>query len=188
MILTLPFLNKRTYLHGTTLLDTLLSHAKYPSQFSFKIKRIIYSNRIKITSEESEHSAALSSGKNFLFVKELPPCSPVQRETFDEDALALRIQQEEGRFLVPANVAPPARSLVAAFKHVLLTWYPTPQRLGHWAFVRLDATRFSLNISTPLSLESIFCREGKACCSVCIDDIPAATLYFVWTDFEKEIL
>lgn len=185
MILTLPFLGEREYLQGTTLLDALLLQAKYPEAFSFKIKKAIFSNRIQIEDREMEHSAVFSCNDCSLFVRELPPVVPCQREAFDEQALTQCLQRHKDRFVLPVSGISSVRGMVAAFKHILLTYYPVPERSGHWAFVRLDSTYFS-SISTSLCLEKIFCRDGMACCTVRFDDTPASILYFAWAYLVQE--
>ncbi len=187
MILTLPFLGERKYLQGTTLLDALLLQANAPEKFSFKITKVIASNRIETTAEEAGHSAVLSYGGQSLFVRELSPLFPIMREPFDEQTLTAYLQNQGESFLLPAGVASPVRGMVLAFKHILLTRYPVPERLGHWVFARLDAGCFSPAPSSSLFLEKIFYRGDMACCSVRFDGTPAATLYFAWANFDREV-
>lgn len=183
MIQTLPFLGERHYLHGTTLLEWLLPQACDPVRFSFKIEKVILSNTVEVTGDNGEHSAVLLFGDTTLFVRERPLNPPVQREDFDEQALALRMNRQEERFVLPLDTVSPVRAMVAAFKHALLKYYPVPRRPGHWAFVRLDATCLPRNACSCLFLENILCRDGMACCSVTFDEIPSATLYFAWANF-----
>lgn len=188
MILTLPFLGKRKYLQGTTLLDALLPQINALDTFSFKIKKPIFSNKIEVTQENGgqEHSAELQCSGQSLFVKPLPPLLPIEREPFDEPALVRHVQKQGERFILPSNVSSPVRAMVSVFKHALLTSYSVPQRPGQWAFARLDATRLTPDTQPGFALEKIFCRDGTACCSVVFESIPSATLYFAWTSLEKE--
>lgn len=182
MICTLPFLGERHYLRGTTLLECLLPHAGNPVRFSFKIEKAILSNTVEVTGDNGEHSAVLSFGDNALFVRERPLILPVQREEFDEQALTSRMDKEGECFIMLMEDSSPVRGMVAAFKHILLKYYPVPRRPGHWAFVRLDAASFPQSASC-LSLEKVFCRDGMACCSVSFDNTFSATLYFAWANF-----
>lgn len=183
MIRTLSFLGERHYLQGTTLLECLLPYAGNPVKFSFKIEKVILSNTVEVTGDSGRHSAVLSFGGNALFVRERPLSLPVQREEFDEQALTSRMEKEEERFIMSMGDGSPIRGMVAAFKHILLKHYPVPRRPGHWAFVRLDAAFFPQSACSCLSLEKVFCRDGMACCSVSVDNIFSATLYFAWANF-----
>lgn len=190
MILTLPFLGKRKYLHGTTLLDALLSQISTLDTFSFKIKKPIFSNRIEVTQEngDQEHSADLQCGAQSFFVKALPPLLPMEREPFDEPALVRHVRRQGERFILPSGLSSPVRAMVLVFKHVLLASYPIPKRPGQWVFTRLDATRLPQDAQPGFALENIFYRDGAACCSVAFEGAPSAVVYFAWTKLEKDPL
>ena len=184
MILRLPFLGERNYLQGTTLLRALLSYADNPLNFSFKIEKVIRSNQVEVSECSGEHSASLAFGKRSLFVRELSAALPIRREVFDGQALLVDMKVEEwGGSLPLKDDCPPICYMVAAFKRILNERYPVPPRSGRWAFARLDAVQFSSGgIRSRLTLTKILCRDGRACCSVGLDGIPVATLYFFWVN------
>lgn len=184
MLFTLPFLAERHYLHGTTLLDSLLEHVDFPHKFVFKIEKAIFSNTVEVSETSDKHSAMLSFGDRVLFVTEKPMTTPVLRESVDEKVLVSRLEKQKKRFVLPLDAILPVRGMVMAFKHILLKYYPVPQSPGHWAFICLDAVHFPRsNACSYLMVEKVFCRDRMAFCSVFFDKIPAATCYFAWANF-----
>lgn len=63
--ITLPFLGKRVYLHGSTLLDTLLEFVEIKTSLDFKFKTIITSNQLRI---EVGDAATLEAQQPDVFI------------------------------------------------------------------------------------------------------------------------
>ena len=96
-ILTLTFLGHRKYLQGGTLLDALLPQLTIPSHLSFKVSKLMNSNRIEIHYFDPE----IESGKNFaatlrwsegdvrkgLGVLPVLPADEQRREAFEEEKI-----------------------------------------------------------------------------------------------------
>lgn len=184
MILILPFLGSRNYLHGTTLLEALLEHTGLPFEFVFKITHPIFSNRVEFTTKAHVASAFFTYGKTELFVKEIDSVPPLMHEEFDEKYFWQYLQTMASVFNMPIGISGfPVRAMVAAFKHILLSFYPVPDAAGHWAFIRLDAKQLQYNTATTLSLGNIFCRNTMANCTIHLDNHFAGTLYFSWVKF-----
>lgn len=182
MILRLPFLDDRHYLHGTTLLEAVLEHAGNPHNFSFKIKKTILSNRIELSQEDTEYAATLFFPGQKIFIKEVAPLLPIERERFNETSLARTVKKDGSLFVMPCGTPSSLRSMVLAFKHILLAHYALPSRPGRWVFVGLDADHFLLSEFHQIFFEKILCHSGMACCTVGFDAKSAATLYFAWAD------
>lgn len=183
MIKTLPFLGKRHYLQGTTLFDCLWEIASQPACFSYKINRPILSNAIKITTGNMpDASAVLIFGNKRLSVTQLPVKAPVSREEYDEEKITSHMVCTKNGLEIPLNGETPLRGMVAAFKDILLKSYPVPNFPGHWAFARLDATRYA-DEAPAVILTNIICQYGRACCSVHSGKRLYASLYFAWADF-----
>jgi len=182
MILTLPFLGERNYLQGATLLEAVLKYAGNPQTFSFKIKKSILSNRVELSKDDTQCAATLFFKEQRIFIKEVNPLLPINREQFDETSLARTIEKKENLFVMPYRMTSSLRSMILAFKHILLTHYALPSRPGRWAFVGLDAEHFLFSNYDQIFFDRILCHSGMACCSVGFDTRLVATLYFAWAD------
>ncbi len=84
----LPFLGKRNYIQGASILEKLLHEEPPAERFRLKILRPMLSNRIIITPPEKASSPdAIWSRDGEEFALCAPPSSPL-REPYDEDALS----------------------------------------------------------------------------------------------------
>ena len=141
---------------------------------------------MEVGESRGEHSASLAFGKRSLFVRELSAALPIRREVFDGQALLTDMKVEEGNVVLPLKddcPCPPVCYMVAAFKRILTERYSVPPHPGRWAFARLDAVQLSSGgIRSRQALTNILCQDGRACCSVGLDGIPVATLYFFWVN------
>jgi len=148
--LTLPFLEQREYLHGTTLFDALLEFVPPGASLCYTFSRIIRSNRIEIVQVNGNHEQgkALSVTLTYhhdkdhgaLGVIPLPPFSAVQRCAYKESLVTERARffengvELEGPwpFSFVATIVPLHKALLARIIN--------PATPGQWFFTRLEVT------------------------------------------------
>ena len=185
MLMTLPFLGNRPYLHSTTLLDALLEAHPLQGSFIFKVEKPIFSDCVSVSTVAGHHSASLASQGVCLYVTECSQSARPHREEFDEEAIAGAVTREEASrfFLKKTGNHSFVALTVAAFKHVLLTHFPVPQVSGHWAFIRADFTGVPKHSFAHIRFGNIYCRGTMAKCEVEQDNMSACTVYFSWIDF-----
>ena len=145
--LTLPFLEQRTYLHGTTLFDELRQHAAPGASLSFRISRRIESNRVRLV--DAAHSrkqldpAATLDWRNLetsasIGVIQLPPLPPIERKPYDESLVTRSLTAgAEEVTLIGASPFTLVATLVPMFKVLLKDIHRSGDR-GQWMFTRLD--------------------------------------------------
>ena len=180
----LPFLERRNYLHGTTLFDLLSTRIPANSTLSFKIARIIRSDRISIhDAGESitEIAASLTWPGGTLRVAPLPPSTTIERKPYDEAAItrAATVDDSSARFPGPSPYSFIA-TLIPLFKE-MLSRRPKNADGGQWMFTRLDLDRLPAGSFLPLRLDldpasnSILAR-----CRVAAGSESSGQLYFSW--------
>lgn len=182
----LPFLGKRNYLQGTTLLECFLRNMPVCQNFTFKIYKPILSNRLEIFSSEIDNcQASIVSSGSGLYARQLPRIEPVSRETFDENAINGGLHEKAGVFCLSSSPYPLIPSLVSVFKHILLSSHPQPAvtQNEHWAFVGLEVKKWQGHEFCPLAINNVFCRNGLGRCECSAENGFAGILYFAWVNF-----
>jgi hypothetical protein len=146
--LSLHFLGQRSYLQGSTLFDALAGHCAGGRNISFRISRLIESDRVALEhfgpakGDTNRFSATLAwneggTGKAVGITPLAPSASP-RREPFDEAAIVGRAQFEGTMVSTAAQGSDSVvRNIVALNKALLLRLF-TPPAAGQWLFVRLD--------------------------------------------------
>lgn len=181
--LTLPFLGKRCYIHSTSLLKELLYRMPPKKTFCLKIIRPLYTNRIAIIplKKESSPDAIWTKDKNDFALTSLPSSSPIQREDYDEDSLALLARFTENTATWFAASAESHINLaVLALKYLLLRRFP-PKNHGQWLFIRWDGL-MPIPSQGELQLHLVSVIEKKmAMAKILHRNAPWATLYFAWS-------
>jgi hypothetical protein len=150
-MLRLCYLGQRNYLHGTTLFDALRGHCRDGVDITFRIARLMETDRVMLEHCEpgkdgaGRYSATLgwnegSSGKS-IGVIPLPPSGNPARGAFDEGAITDRARLE-GSLVSTADLGGEslARNIVALNKALLFSLLK-PAAPGQWLFVRLDLQR-----------------------------------------------
>jgi hypothetical protein len=187
-VLALPFLGQRTYLHGTTLFETLIEPAA--SDLSFKINRLIPSNRVRIH-ETAPEGAKISAQLVFTgadgvrrtrLVTAEPPSEQIDRAPFDEKAVTdlAEFDGERATLAVPSPVTP-IKTLVALNKALLLRRFP-PAKPGQWFFTRIDGDFYPAAPGhVVLTCRATLSPHAMAS-DVTIDDRPLGRLIFSWAE------
>ena len=95
--LILPFLGNREYLHGTTMLKSLLELIPKKTTFCLRIMKIIKSNVIEIKNCKTDSiiNARMDwekdNQKGSLFITESNPILPVRKEIYDEELILEKV-------------------------------------------------------------------------------------------------
>ncbi len=190
MILTLPFLAQRNYLHGTTLFDALLNEIPGGSSVSYKIPRMILSNRISLEKfdetpeQQTEFAASLSwesdCAKGWIGIREQTRSETIERAAYPEDAVTKSAQFDEKRvsfsgaspFTFVATVVPLHKALLLRNKIV--------EGAGQWVFTRFDLKRVPETFEKlDVEIDRVLGKQ-LAKSTVIVDDAPIGTIYFSW--------
>ena len=180
----LPFLGRRNYLHGTTLFDLLSTRLPADASLSFKITRVIRSDRISIhdaSDAASDVAASLSWPGGALRVAPLPPSPRIERRAYDEGAItrAAKVDDSSARFAGPSPYSFIA-TLIPLFKE-MLSKRPRNADGGQWMFTRLDLDRLPAGSLLPLRLDLDPASNSMlARCSVAAGNEASGQLYFSW--------
>jgi hypothetical protein len=189
VILQLPFLAKRSYLHGTTLFEALAPLVPADARTSFSISRRIESDRIQLLRRSTldkpmmDESARLAwrtvDAGGIIGVSSLPPSREVKRIAYDEPLVADHVTVE-GKSAVLSVGSPFSlvATLIPIFK-CLLEPVKTPGP-GQWMFTRLDLERRPGQF-TPLrlTLENVLAGSlARSAVESCGQHI--GSLYFSW--------
>lgn len=189
-VLTVPFLGKRTYLHGTTLFETLTADHRQISDFSFKINRLIPTNRVRIHEGRAPEDAKVSAQMVFtaedvqrtLLVVAEPPSDSVDRTVYDEQALA-DLARFEGDSVTLRGPSPTTaiKTMVALNKALLLRRFP-PTAPGQWFFTRIDGDFYPAGFAEM----TITCRDNLSPSAmpseIAIDGKKLGRLIFSWVE------
>ncbi len=190
--LTLPFLEQRQYLHGTTLFEALRKHVPSEAALTFKVSQIIKSNCIRIeaaddANERNSHSAASLAWKNgegrgSLAVVPLDPTHPIERHSYDESLVTQKCSLSGQS--VELDVAPPftfVATLIPMFKTLLKSAHPMEQP-GQWMFTRLELDRHpDTIIALGLSLDGVV-GGSLARSRIMLGGKSIGALYYSWVN------
>ena len=149
--LRLPFLGQRAYLHGTTLFDVLAPHCADGRDLSFRLARLIESDRVSIErydpagDDAGRFAATLTwsrgSERHGLGVTALTPSGAPQREPFDEAAIVARAALEGATARTRSQGSDTTVRHIVALNQALLQRRLAPPPPGQWLFARLDLGR-----------------------------------------------
>jgi hypothetical protein len=188
--LQLHFLGERNYLHGTTLFDALCDYCMSGSNISFRVQRMIETDRVAAESFDpasggaSRFSATLvwneASSAKGIGVVPMEPSATRSRIPFDEVEIVGRAEFA-GATVVTCN--PGNDSLVrniVALNKALLFKLLQPSLPGQWLFARLDLDRYAATFG-ELRL-AYRTRVGFAAVSsvIEIDGCTAGSVVFSW--------
>jgi len=187
--LVLPFLEQRSYLHGTTLYQHLRPMAPATVGTCFRIARVIRSNVIRLVKGDVaiEPVARIDWTENgiarTLAVEELPPCSPIHRCPYDESLVSSSmIVEDYVAYLSDPLPFDTISTAVPLFKETLRINGFAPVDGGQWMFTRLDSHPIEGNTenqSMKLQLQLVRPRLiAKA--SVFLAVSKWADMYFSW--------
>jgi hypothetical protein len=186
----LHFLGGRTYLQGTTLFDGLRSHCRQGRNISFRISRLVESDRVSaeridVDSEDTSRFSALlvwdeGGARRGLGIVPLPPSPTPLRLPFDEAAIVGRAEFTADSATTSFQGSETlARSLVALNKALLLRLLQ-PSGPGQWLFVRLDLDKYYDKFGAlRLTLRSNLAFAAVSS-SIEIDGHAAGTVVFSW--------
>jgi len=187
----LPLLGERRYLQGSTLFDALLPYVPQPCKLSFRIPRLIESDRIKVLPVQEpratgkEFSAFLSwedrTGHGVLGVNGLSPSKIPRRIPYDESQVtdSARFCARGVRFDGPSPFSFSA-TIVSLNKAMLVRELPKQER-GRWLFVRLDLADVPKDTKEiSLDLEAVLSGGRMVKTGVGVMGSLIGDLYFSW--------
>jgi hypothetical protein len=188
--LGLWFLGRRNYLHGTTLYDAVIPRCRNGANLSFRMNRLIESDRVAVEEFDPERdeagrfSATLvwdeGARQKALGVAALAPSPAPARQPFDEDAIVARAGFSG---TTVATKAPANDSLIrnlVPLNKALLQRTLTPPSPGQWLFARLDLDRHPDTFDElRLTLRSTL-GHAVVASSIEIDGRGAGTVMFSW--------
>lgn len=181
--LTLPFLGRRDYLHGTTLFDALLPLLPPDAEMVFKFSHMIRSNRIAIdpvTGDASLSWKSTTGGPGAFHVRPLPAVEPVARRPYPEPLVGDRAEvagksahyRGESPFSFVSTLVPLHKALLAANVQ--------PAVPGQWVFTRLDLKHRPASFqSIELRLAGVF-QDQLAHSKILVEGEPLGAIYFSW--------
>lgn len=185
----LPLLGARTYLHGTTLFDTLLQHVPPEAAVSFTISKRIDTDRVAFLTEPPINQSDAAHAKlswradalsGLIAVMPLAPSAEPRRTPYDE-ALVTRalVYGDQSVTMEKASPFSFVATLIPMFK-ALLANCVNLANAGQWMFTRLDV-KLPTEGSLPLHLR----YEGMLGHSLARGAIERdrqkfGTLYFSW--------
>jgi hypothetical protein len=189
MILQLPFLEKRNYLHGTTLFDAIATQVPADARISFTISRRIDTDRVEVklrgdadavaASESARLAWRTAESSGVVGVVPLSPSPDIARASYDEALVGAKVSDEDKAvtFAGPSPFTFVA-TLIPAFKRLLRST-KTPGA-GQWMFTRLDLDRrpdqfLPLRLTLDAVMAGTLARAGIECCGRRI-----GSLYFSW--------
>lgn len=197
--LTLPFLERRDYLHGTTLFDALVSlpgnGIDRQASLSFKLSHRIDSDRVAVETladarslDRDRHAASLSfqtseRTSSVLGVIPLPPSGDPARESYDESLVSDLVSVEPGRVsLVGTTPFSLVATLIPLNKVMLREERIAPGRPGQWFFTRLDLDDLPEGDFLPVALELDAVLGGGALVRsrIAIGGKPIGAIFFSW--------
>lgn len=191
MILTLPLLADRWYLHGTTLFDALLPEVPLGSAVSLKISRIIESDRVEIAPVSVGCSASAffswrgpqGEASELAIMPRSATMSP-RREPYDENAITEAARSELGDRRVRFD-GPSPFSFIATLiplNKVLLGAHMRPRGEGGWLFTRIDLTRVPEHfLPLVLDYDGALARGTLARSRISAAGQLVGLLYFSWS-------
>lgn len=188
-LLRLPFLEARTYLHGTTLFQALLPMVPAEARLSFSIGRRIESDRVQVYHRANSNTPHNGEAARLVWqangaacalgVIPMPPSSEIARRPYVE-ALVTDQLVRQGASVMLAKKPPYSmvETLVPMFKSLLKT-VATPGP-GQWMFTRLDLdSRVESFVPLRLTLDAVLAGKLARSSVECRGDSLGA-LYFSW--------
>lgn len=182
--LELPFLETRTYLHGTTLFDAMLPFAPVDAALGFKINRRIDSDRVRLeagANREASASLVWRRGGESAAISAFaqPPSRVIRRERYDERSVSSLATIAAGSASLDRSPLGFVQTLIPLFK-VLLGHEVKNMRPGQWMFTRLDLERLP-NPFVPLTLEFSGAIPGVLARARVLHGMDAfGEIYFSW--------
>jgi hypothetical protein len=188
--LDLWFLGQRHYLHGTTLYDALAANGRKGTGLSFRMNRLIESDRVAVQGFDPErdapgrYSATLvwneGASQMALGVSPLPPSPVPSRRTFDEEVIVGRAKFA-GATVTSRTPAEDSlvRNLVPLNK-ALLQRLLAPPDPGQWLFVRLDLDQHAETFEELRLTHRSSLGYAAVSSSIEIDGRNAGTVIFSW--------
>ncbi len=184
---TLPFLEKRNYLHGTTLFKYLSSFVPSNVGTCLRIFRQIRTNAIlvgplqKVDDPVARIDWIEDGNAQALAVEPLPIQRPIKRDRYDE-SLVSSVCYAEGLH-VYLKGRPPFDAIATAvpmFKFILELNGHSPALGGQWMFTRLDSIA-SVTLAEKMELRLISIRHRSvAKAELGVAGARCAILYFSW--------
>ena len=186
--LTLPYLGKRQYLHGTTLFDALLPFVPADSRICYKLSHLIETDRVRLEAGTSPIAAAAhatltceTEGRvSVLRVSPLPSTPDPSRTEYDETLVTLRAQFADGTATFEgASSFTFIATLVPLHKALVQRTVPHDDP-GQWLFARLDLR------AIPMTFEAIGVRIASGLggrlvrSDVSVDGVAIGAIYFSW--------
>jgi hypothetical protein len=186
--LQLPFLEGRTYLHGTTLFDAMLPYVPAGASLSFKISHRLNTDRVRLQEAAGAAPSTASASLRWTFegrgstlaVYPLSASGQVTRQPYPEGEVDSRARVEAGSAILE-NPLPFSfvATLIPLFK-VLLRQAVHVSRPGQWMFTRLDLdavpkTFIPLRLTLSGVVPNALARAQIACEGGVI-----GMLYFSW--------
>jgi hypothetical protein len=187
--LVLPLLERRPYLHGTTLFDAIRTRAPADARLSFSISKRLDSDRVRIYArsqseaarpDESARLAWRAAGASGVIgVLQLEPSTRPERGPYDEAMVTKLVEVEERSVLLdrPAPFSFVA-TLIPMFKSLLKSTTEMPGT-GQWMFTRLDIDRHPDDF-IPLKLGLDVMAGTLVRSTIIVRGVPVGSLYFSW--------
>jgi hypothetical protein len=183
----LPFLEKRNYLHGTTLFRYLRAYAPPRAETCFRITSQIRTNTILVTHLQKviEPVARLDwieDGNAYtLAVAQLPMQSPISREPYDETQITAACDVNGHHVYLKGR--PPydvVDTAVPMFKFILrLNGYSSDSG-GQWMFTRLDSIASHATVEKMALRLALVRKREVAKAEIIIGGTHIADMYFSW--------
>ena len=177
-----PFLDQRTYLHASTLLNSLLSELKYPTQYSFQFKKRTFANNVLIEEREpyaSDIAVLIIPGtkKRTICVGQLAIDNEIPRGTLNETYLRDTIKKcDDSCEAVNVDRNELIETIIVMNK--MITDQFKPSKNIKWMFTRLDIQDdFKLPCNILLDLERLI--PNKIClCQITLNGKQCGKIYF----------
>lgn len=185
----LPFLGNRTYLHGTTLFESLLALDPDATDISFKFGQLISTDRVRI--QPAEEGSTIKPAASFIFrnhyrhrahlsIFPLVCSVEIRREPFDEHLVADCAVFESNRVTLQASSPFTTVKTIVALNKRLLSQLLEPPTLGQWLFTRLEIFHYPQtfkSISVRYRARSAFVAVMS---DISVDKQPIGQIMFSW--------
>ena len=188
--LTLHFLGQRDYLHGTTLFETLSTQCGAVGSMSFRVSRMIESDRVAVEAfdpneqEAGRYNASLiwrteeSSGG--LGVIPLTKSAAPMRLPFDEKAIVHQARFSGLTVETQVQGEESLTKVLVALNKALLVRNLKPPMPGQWLFVRLDITRYVEKFASLLLKQRASLGFSAVASAIEVDGSELGTMVFSW--------
>jgi hypothetical protein len=188
--LQLPWLEKRNYLHGTTLLEAMRQYVPEDAALFLRIPKMLETDCIRIVNLDAgtrppTDKASLTwhatSSQGAVFAEPRPPTAIPRRETYDEGVIerAVEASVRHVRFVGDSPFSLVA-TLVPMMK-ALLTREVSPSVPGRWLFVRFEIDQYPAKFSeVELSLDAVLRKGRLARGRFSADRLRSGAIDFAW--------